>query len=76
MKIEICLGSSCHSKGSNKIVLFLKEYVKKNSDVKLSGLLCTDRCENGPILIINGKTYTNVTESNVLHILNKHKNKA
>ncbi len=75
MKIEICLGSSCHSKGSNKVVLFLKEYIKKNPDIELSGLLCSDQCEKGPILIIDDKIYTGVTESNVLHILNKHKKK-
>lgn len=47
MKISICLGSSCHVKGSKVIVDMLKEAIEKNglSDkVELAGSICMGQC--------------------------------
>jgi len=70
-EIEICLGSSCHSRGSQKIALILKEYAKENENISLKGCLCKGKCSIGPNVVINTKDYSNVNEYGILDILNE-----
>lgn len=73
IKIQICMGSSCFSKGSNKIVVALEEFIKKNKSeniaICLIGCLCLNKCTKGPMVIINKKEYTGVTDSSIINIL-------
>ncbi len=64
-KIEICIGSSCFSRGNAKNVEFVEKYLelhglKDEVDVQLGGSLCTGKCPEGPIVKVNDKVYTNV----------------
>jgi NADH:ubiquinone oxidoreductase subunit E len=62
-EMEICLGSSCFSRGNKDVVQFIKEYLKKNhldDRVIFKGARCFGRCSNGPNLIINGKVIEGV----------------
>lgn len=59
-EIEICLGSSCFSRGNREAVQIIREYLRKNhldDKVVFKGARCLDRCNEGPFIIINGKTY-------------------
>lgn len=50
MKITICIGSSCHLKGSRRIVETLQELVEQNGltdRIQLSGTFCMSRCTEG-----------------------------
>ena len=50
MKITICIGSSCHLKGSRQIVEQLQYLVAENNlkdKVELSGTFCMGNCVNG-----------------------------
>ncbi|MGI6150561.1 MAG: (2Fe-2S) ferredoxin domain-containing protein [Christensenellales bacterium] len=50
MKITICIGSSCHLKGSRQIVESLQELVEQNGlndRIQLSGTFCMGRCMEG-----------------------------
>ena len=50
MKITVCIGSSCHIKGSRQIVEQLQYLIGKNdlSDkVELGGTFCMGRCQEG-----------------------------
>ena len=50
MKITICIGSSCHLKGSQTVIEQLQELVSKNgliNKVELSGAFCMKNCANG-----------------------------
>ena len=50
MKITICIGSSCHLKGSRQIVESLQELVDQNGlaeRMQLSGTFCMGRCTEG-----------------------------
>ena len=50
MKITVCIGSSCHIKGSRQVVEQLQYLVGKNdlSDkVELGGTFCMGRCQEG-----------------------------
>lgn len=59
-EIEICLGSSCFSRGNREAVLVIREYLRKNhldDKVIFKGARCLNRCNEGPFIIINGKTF-------------------
>ena len=50
MKITVCIGSSCHIKGSRQVVEQLQYLIGKNdlSDkVDLGGTFCMGRCQEG-----------------------------
>lgn len=50
MKIIVCIGSSCHIKGSQQIVEQLKYLISLhnlNDKVTLTGAFCMDNCMNG-----------------------------
>jgi len=62
--MNICLGSSCFSRGNRDVVQFIKEYLKKNhldDKVVFKGARCLGHCSNGPNLIINGKIIEGVS---------------
>ena len=50
MKITICIGSSCHLKGSRQVVEQLQYLVAQhnlNEQVELSGTFCMGKCQTG-----------------------------
>lgn len=65
MIVLICVGSSCHLKGSEKIVeLFQKEIEKRrlDSEITLAGSFCTGRCNRvGVTVTIDDEVYTGIT---------------
>ncbi|QTA38533.1 NAD(P)H-dependent oxidoreductase subunit E [Thermosipho ferrireducens] len=69
MVIRICMGSSCHLKGSYQVVEKVKELGIK--DLKLLGSLCFGKCERGINIEIDGKLFSNVTPENVKNIVKK-----
>lgn len=73
-EIEICLGSSCFSRGNRDVVQLIKEYLRKNhldDRVTLRGARCMDRCSEGPFIIINGKTFVQTSVQDIEKILDK-----
>lgn len=60
IQITICMGSSCFSRGNNRNLEVIQEYLREHplpSAVDLSGHLCQGHCQSGPNLTINGKMY-------------------
>lgn len=58
MKVTICIGSSCHLKGSRQIVEQLQYLVKENNledKVELSGTFCMGNCVNGVSVTVDGE---------------------
>ena len=50
MKITVCVGSSCHLKGSHQVVERLQELITKNNlkdQVELLGTFCIGKCQLG-----------------------------
>ena len=57
MKCTICIGSSCHLKGSRQIVEELQYLVKENhleDKVELGGTFCMGNCVNGVNVTVDG----------------------
>lgn len=74
IEMQICLGSSCFSRGNKDVVNFVREYLKKNhldDKVVFRGARCMGLCSNGPNMIINGSAYQSVTVSSIEPILEK-----
>lgn len=66
MKISVCIGSSCHLKGSRQVVEKLQQLIKENnlSDrVELSGNFCLGRCQEGVCVTVDGDFYSLSPES-------------
>ncbi len=66
--IEICVGSSCHLKGSPEIVSLLENAVKENgleNEIVLSGSFCTGKCNRvGVTVTVADVVYTGITKEN------------
>jgi NADH:ubiquinone oxidoreductase subunit E len=71
-EMQICLGSSCFSRGNKEVVQFIREYLRKNhldDRIIFSGARCLGHCSNGPNLVINGKVIEGVGLAQVEKIL-------
>lgn len=63
MKVTVCIGSSCHLKGSRQVVEELQELISQHDlkeTVELGGTFCMGRCQRGVSVTIND-AYFSVT---------------
>lgn len=61
MKVTVCIGSSCHLKGSRQIVEELQYLIAKNNlqdKVDLGGTFCMGRCQEGVCVTVDGKFHS------------------
>lgn len=61
MKITVCIGSSCHLKGSRQVVDGLQRLINDNNltgKVELSGTFCLGNCQNGVCLAVDEKQFS------------------
>lgn len=61
MKVTVCIGSSCHLKGSRQVVEQLKNLISENhleDKVNLAGTFCMGNCKNGVCVTIDDKDYS------------------
>ena len=73
-EMQICLGSSCFSRGNKEVVAFIRDYLKRNhleDKVIFRGARCMGHCSNGPNLRINNTIIENVTLGKIEEILEK-----
>ena len=66
--VQICVGSSCHLKGSQEIVELFERSVEEHrldGDVVLVGSFCTGQCNRvGVTVQINDDVHVGVTREN------------
>ncbi len=66
--VQVCVGSSCHLKGSEEIVGLLEKSVKDNNledKIALVGCFCAGRCNRiGVTVIVNDAVYAGITVDN------------
>ena len=61
MTITICIGSSCHLKGSRSIIQKLEELITErqlNEKIELNGSFCMGECSNGVCVKINDEWFS------------------
>ena len=61
MKITVCIGSSCHIKGSRQVVEQLQYLIAENNlgdKVELGGTFCMGECQKGVCVTINDEFYS------------------
>ena len=66
MKITVCIGSSCHVKGSRQVVRALQQLIaehKLEEKVELGGTFCLSNCQNGVCVTIDGEVFSVTPES-------------
>ena len=67
MKVVVCIGSSCHIKGSRQVVDKLQSLISENSlnyKVDLSGTFCLGNCQQGVCVTVDG-AFHSVSPENV-----------
>lgn len=66
--VQICVGSSCHLKGSHEIVELLQQAVEEHhleDEVVLSGSFCIGKCNRvGVTVQVNDEVYVGITREN------------
>ena len=72
LKITVCIGSSCHIKGSRQVVEQLQKLIAENElgeKVDLGGTFCMGKCQQGVCVTVND-TFHSVTPDSVTEFFN------
>ena len=73
MKITVCIGSSCHIKGSRQVVEQLQYFINENNlgdKVELGGTFCMGKCQQGVCVTVDD-VFHSVTPSTVEEFFKK-----
>ena len=66
LKITVCIGSSCHIKGSRQVVEQLQYLISENNvgeEVELAGTFCMGKCQQGVCVTVNDEFYSVTPET-------------
>ncbi len=66
MKITVCIGSSCHIKGSRLVAQQLQELIAKHNlddKVELCGTFCMGKCQQGVCVTVDDNFFSVKPES-------------
>ncbi len=61
MKVTVCIGSSCHLKGSRQVVETLQQKVAEHGlkeKVELGGTFCMGKCQQGVCVTVDGQFHS------------------
>lgn len=61
MKVTVCIGSSCHLKGSRQVVEGLQKLIADNGlkeKVELGGTFCIGKCRDGVCVTVNDSVFS------------------
>ena len=56
MKVTVCIGSSCHIKGSRQVVEELQRLIRDNNleeKIELAGTFCLGKCQQGVCVTVD-----------------------
>ena len=79
--IDICLGTACYVKGSEKVLSEIERVLGVKADThptedglfSISGLRCVGACGLAPVMMVNGKVYGKVTPAQAVEIVKEYK---
>lgn len=76
MIIQICVGSSCHLRGSERIAQLCQEAIKEHrleQEITLAGSFCTGKCnQTGVTVQVDDDTFTGVTPETFRYFFEEH----
>ena len=61
MKVIVCIGSSCHIKGSRQVVEELQYLIAQNNlgdKVELGGTFCMGKCQEGVCVTVDDNSHS------------------
>lgn len=61
MKVTVCIGSSCHLKGSRQVVEQLQYKIAENNlkdEVELGGTFCMGECQKGVCVTVDDEFFS------------------
>ena len=61
MKITVCIGSSCHIKGSRQVVETINRLIKENNlqdKIELGGTFCLGQCQQSVCVSIENEIFS------------------
>ena len=73
MKVTVCIGSSCHIKGSRQIVEQLQYLIAENNlgdKIDLGGTFCMGKCQQGVCVTVDDEFFS-VTPDTVTDFFEK-----
>ena len=73
LKVTVCIGSSCHIKGSRQVVEQLQALISKhslNDKIDLGGTFCMGNCQQGVCVTVN-EEFHSVSPSTVEEFFTK-----
>ena len=74
MKITVCIGSSCHIKGSRQVVTQLQYLISQNNlddKVELGGTFCMGQCQKGVCVTVDAAFFS-VSPDTVSEFFNEY----
>ena len=66
MKVTVCIGSSCHVKGSRQVVEQLQYLINENNlgdKVDLGGTFCMGKCQQGVCVTVDDEFFSVTPET-------------
>ena len=82
IKISVCIGSSCHLKGSYNVINGFQHVIEKNNvsdKVEIAGTFCTGHCGNDVSVLVDNEYYSvspeNIEEFLIKKLFLSYKNK-
>jgi NADH-quinone oxidoreductase E subunit len=79
-KIQVCKGTACHVSGGEKILDYLKRKLNilekgttNDGLFSLEAVNCVGACAIAPVMVINEKTYGNLTIEKIDKIFEEYK---
>jgi len=75
MTITVCIGSSCHLKGSYNIVSELQKLIADNNlenQIEIKASFCLGECKNGVCVKVEDGPVISVNKDNIDEFFNEH----
>lgn len=61
IEISVCIGSSCHLKGSYNVIQSIQQMVEENGlhdKIDMKAQFCMKQCQNGVAVLVDGELHS------------------
>lgn len=75
MDVFVCIGSSCHLKGSYDVIKGFQELIESNQladKVNLNASFCLGECTHGVTIKVDDRLITGLRKDNIKDIFDEH----